>query len=151
MSMGNEGAELPIGRALWDTVQALHKEFDAELSRVGGSRPVWFVLLALCSGPVGSQRELAERVGIQDATLTHHLTAMEASGTIRRFRSPENRRVHRIEITRSGEELFEKLKEAAADFDSRIRRGVPEADIATVRRTLERFVANAGQTVSDPV
>lgn len=149
--MANEGAEPPIGRALWDTVQALHKEFDTELSRVGGSRPVWFVLLALCSGPVGSQRELAERVGIQDATLTHHLTAMEASGTIRRFRSPENRRVHRIEITKSGEELFEKLRAAAAAFDRRMLQGVPEADVATVRRTLQRFVANAGQSVGDPV
>ena len=115
------------------------------------SRPVWFVLLALYSGPVGSQRELAERVGIQDATLTHHLTAMEASSLIRRFRSPENRRVHHIEITKSGAKLFEKLREAAADFDRRMRLGVTEAEVATVRRTLARFVANASQTVHDPV
>src|SRR5690606_18306040 len=87
--MGNEGMEMPIGRVLWDTVQALHREFDAQLARAGGSRPVWFILLALCSGPVASQRELAERVGIQDATLTHHLATLEAAGVIRRFRSPE--------------------------------------------------------------
>ena len=149
--MGDEGRETPIGRALWDAVQVLHKEFDSALARVGGSRPVWFILLALCSGPVGSQRELAERVGIQDATLTHHLTAMEGAGLIRRFRSPENRRVHKIEITKQGEALFATLRDAAKEFDGRIRRGVPEADIATVRATLERFVANAGQPAYDPV
>ncbi len=142
--------EMPIGRVLWDTVQALHREFDAQLARAGGSRPVWFILLALCSGPVASQRELAERVGIQDATLTHHLATLEAAGVIRRFRSPENRRVHRIEITKDGVALFQRLRDAAAAFDGRMRQGVPDSEVSALRAVLKRFVANVTEPVNDP-
>jgi len=141
--MGDEPTKVPIGRALWDAVQFLHREFDEVLAREGGSRPVWFVLLALCSGPVTSQRDIAEKVGIQDATLTHHLSAMEEAGLIRRYRAPEDRRVQKIELTEAGWELFGRLSRAARDFDERIRRGVPDEDIDLVRRTLERLVANA--------
>ena len=36
--------------------------------------------ISLKSGQLASQRELAEAVGIQGATLTHHLNAMESAG-----------------------------------------------------------------------
>jgi|GEM_PF-2180637 len=134
--------ERPIGRFLWDVVTAMSKEFDEELARVGGSRPVWFVLLALCTSPASSQREVAERVGVQDATLTHHLSALEQAGYVKRYRAPEDRRVHRIELTPAGEELFDRLSQAAASFDERLRRGVSDAELATVRSVLTRMLAN---------
>jgi MarR family transcriptional regulator for hemolysin len=135
--------EQPIGRYLWDVVTAMSREFDAELARAGGSRALWFVLIALCDHPGASQREIAERVGVQDATLTHHLNAMEEAGLIRRYRPPEDRRVQRIELTAEGMALFRRLSETAAAFDRRLRRGVPDEEIARLRETLARLLANA--------
>ncbi len=140
----------PIGRALWDAVQVLHREFDAVLAREGGSRPVWFILLALGSGPASSQREIAERVGVQGATLTHHLHAMEEAGLVRRFRPPEDRRVQQIELTPAGRALSQRLGRAASAFDAKIRAGIPEAEIEQMRRTLGRLVTNASDRPGYP-
>jgi DNA-binding transcriptional MocR family regulator len=47
-----------------------------------------------------NQRQIAESIGIQGATLTHHLNAMEADGVVTRRRDPTNRRVHVVEPPR---------------------------------------------------
>ncbi|HEX6946275.1 MAG TPA: MarR family transcriptional regulator [Acidimicrobiia bacterium] len=149
--MGNPDGETPIGRYLWDVVTAISREFEATLAEAGGSRPLWFVLLALIDHPGASQREIAERVGVQDATLTHHLNAMEEAGLIRRYRASEDRRVQRIELTTEGHALFDRVRTAAMDFDRRLREGVPEEDLALLRETLSRMLANvAGKTRVDP-
>ncbi len=142
VAVGDRPTEMPIGRFLWDVVTALSREFDAELARAGGSRAMWFVLLALADHPGASQREIAEKVGVQDATLTHHLAAMEESGLIRRYRAPEDRRVQRIELTEEGTALFRRLAKTARAFDERLRRGVPDDEIARTKDTLARLLAN---------
>ncbi|MEJ7721620.1 MAG: helix-turn-helix domain-containing protein [Ilumatobacteraceae bacterium] len=46
----------------------------------GGSLTTWQVLLSVKAGGHGKQRELARALGIEDATLTHHLNRMERPG-----------------------------------------------------------------------
>ena len=82
-------AQTPIGMELAGVARDVGRAFDAALAREGGSRPMWLVLLSLKSRPTANQRELAAAVGIQDATLTHHLNGMEAEGLLTRRR--ENR------------------------------------------------------------
>src|SRR5215472_5759337 len=92
----------PLGLALAQAAKAVSQAFEADLARAGGSGPVWLVLLSLKTRPVRNQRELAEAVGIREATLTHHLNAMDTAGLITRRRDPANRRVHLVEITEAG-------------------------------------------------
>jgi MarR family transcriptional regulator for hemolysin len=103
---------------------------------------MWLVLLSVKSSQLGNQRELAEAIGIRGATLTHHLNAMETNGLLIRRRDPENRRVHLVELTDSGEALFLALRTAAVAFDRRIRRGIDEAELAVAARVLESLRAN---------
>jgi MarR family transcriptional regulator, transcriptional regulator for hemolysin len=118
------------------------RAFDAALAAADGSLPAWLVLISLKSRRLASQRELAGMVGIQDATLTHHLNAMEASGLVTRSRDPGNRRVHVVEITPAGEELFTRLREAATAFDRQLRSGLTDEDIARFEGVLDRLHAN---------
>ena len=67
---------------------------------------MWLVLLNLKANPRGSQRQIAEAIGVTEATLTHHLNAMDSDGLITRRRDPANRRVHLLELTESGEATF---------------------------------------------
>ncbi|MGH9057132.1 MAG: MarR family winged helix-turn-helix transcriptional regulator, partial [Acidimicrobiales bacterium] len=62
------------------------RAFDDALAEAGGSLPVWLVLLNLKINPSASQRELAEAVGVREATVTHHLNAMENDGLVTRRR-----------------------------------------------------------------
>lgn len=134
--------EAPIGRVLWEAVNQIHRTFDDALARAGGSRSAWFILLALKERPTANQREIAADVGIQEATLTHHLAAMERDGLVARRRDPENRRVHLIELTRDGEDAFLRLRDAAVEFDRCLRSGVPDAEIDQMRTTLNKLLAN---------
>ena len=136
-------AEPPIGLLLSRVAKDAGRAFDDALAESGGSAPTWQILLALKTRKVANQRELAEAIGIRGATLTHHLNAMEESGLLTRRRDPDNRRVHLVELTRAGDAMFLRLAGAARDFDERLRTGLSERDLATLRHLLSKLHANA--------
>jgi MarR family transcriptional regulator, transcriptional regulator for hemolysin len=132
----------PIGLTLARTAKAVSRAFDARLTEAGASLPVWLVLLSLRTRRLGTQRELAEAVGIQGATLTHHLNAMEDAGLLTRRRDPSNRRVHLVELTAEGEALFDRLRAAAMAHDERIRAGLTSEEVDRLTELLDRIRDN---------
>src|SRR3954447_20549334 len=84
----------PIGLQLARTAKVVSGAFDDALVEAGGSLPTWLVLVSLKTGRHRMQRDLAEAVGVEGPTLTHHLNRMEADGLVTRTRDPENRRTH---------------------------------------------------------
>jgi MarR family transcriptional regulator for hemolysin len=132
----------PIGLALTRTSRAVSRAFDARLVEAGGTLPIWLVLLNLMTRRVANQRELAEAVGIQGATLTHHLNGMESAGLLTRRRDPDNRRVHVVELTEAGTALFHRLRSAAVEHDRHIRQGFSDEDEARFYELLLRMRGN---------
>jgi MarR family transcriptional regulator for hemolysin len=132
----------PIGLTLARTAKIISRAFDDALAAAGGSTPVWLILISLKTQPTSNQRELATAVGIQGATLTHHLNAMEADGLITRRRDPANRRVHQVRLTEQGEALFYRLATAARTHDQRLRADLEDEEIATLERLLGRLRDN---------
>ncbi|MGW0228129.1 MarR family winged helix-turn-helix transcriptional regulator [Actinopolymorpha singaporensis] len=141
----------PIGVQLTNTARAVSRAFDAALAAAGGSLPTWQVLLALKTRSTANQRELAAAVGIQGATLTHHLNGMEADGLLTRRRDPANRRVHLVELTDEGEAAFRRLRDVAVAHDRRLRAGLDDRELEVVRGVLARMLANVteGTTAGD--
>jgi MarR family transcriptional regulator for hemolysin len=133
----------PVGLRLAAAAKAVSRAFDEEMAAAGGSMAIWQVLIAVKSRQTGNQRELAASMGIQGATLTHHLNGMEKSGLVTRARNPENRRVHAVELTSAGEELFLRLREVAFGFNHRLRDGLADEDLDRFEHVLDRLVANA--------
>ena len=136
-------ASLPLGLHLARAARDITRAFDDALAEVGGSQPIWLVLISLKTRRLASQRELADAVGIREATLTHHLNAMDASGLITRRRDPENRRVHLVELTPAGDETFFRMRKAALAFNARLRAGFEEEELAEFERVLDRLRGNA--------
>jgi MarR family transcriptional regulator for hemolysin len=135
-------ARQPLGLHLTRVSRAISRAFDDALAQAGGSLPVWLVMISLKRGQPSSQRELAEAVGIQGATLTHHLNAMESAGLVTRRRDPANRRLHVVELTADGDALFFRLRDAAAAFDEQLRTGLSEQDIVLLETLLARLRDN---------
>ena len=135
-------ARTPIGLELARAARAVSRAFDDALAEAGGSLPVWLVLLNLKTRQLSKQRDLAEAVGVREATLTHHLNAMDRQGLVTRTRDPANRRVHVVELTPAGEAAFIRLAEAATAFDRKLRDGLTDAD-------LDGLVAQLGQLASN--
>ena len=139
---------VPIGLRLNQAARAIGRAFDEALAEAGGSLPVWLILLNLKIRRPGTQRELAEAVGIREATLTHHLNAMDAAGLITRTRDAGNRRIQLVQLTEAGETAFLRLRQAAVAFDEQLRAGVAEAEIATLTTLLTRLTANVAEPES---
>jgi MarR family transcriptional regulator for hemolysin len=132
----------PIGRDLARTAKVVAQHFDAALAAEGGSQAVWMVLISLKTNPLANQREVARVAGIQGATLTHHLNALERAGLVTRRRDADNRRIHVLELTDAGEALFGRLAKAATAFDRQLQAGVTTHELATVRRVFAAFRHN---------
>jgi MarR family transcriptional regulator, transcriptional regulator for hemolysin len=140
---------VPLGVALARTAKAASAAFDQEMTRAGGSLAIWQVLLSLKTSRGSSQREMADSMGIQGATLTHHLNGMEAAGLVTRRRDPENRRVHIVELTEAGERLFERLRDVAVAFDARLRTGLTPEQLTGFTHVLDTLARNVGAEWSD--
>ncbi len=137
---------VPIGLRLNQAARTVERAFDEALAEAGGTLPVWLVLLNLKIRKPANQRELAEAVGVREATLTHHLNTMDARGLITRAREATNRRVQVVTLTEAGEEAFLRLRDAAIAFDTRLRTGLTDADLATLSTLLAHIAANATPT-----
>jgi MarR family transcriptional regulator, transcriptional regulator for hemolysin len=140
-------ARPPIGLHLTSAARSVSRAFDDVLGEAGGSLPVWLVLINLKGNIRANQREIAEAMGISEATLTHHLNFMESEGLVARRRDPTNRRVHLIDLTTTGEETFVRLRYAAMAFDRRLRHGITERETSQLHDLLTRLVANIAPAV----
>ena len=141
---------VPIGLRLNQTARAVGRAFDEALAEAGGSLPVWLILLNLTTRRPATQRKLAEAVGIREATLTHHLNAMDADGLITRTRDTANRRVQVVTLTDKGNQAFLALRAAAVAFDARLRAGLDDAEEATLAALLARLSANVAAPGETP-
>lgn len=142
--------QTPIGLQLTRTARVVSRAFDDALARAGGSLPVWLVLLNVKIEQQANQRRLAQAIGVSEATLTHHLGAMERDGLLVRRRDPSNRRNHIVELTTPGEAAFTRLAAAARAFDQQLRASLKPADIATLRALFDRLCRNVGASQTGP-
>ena len=126
------------------TARVVERAFDEALGEAGGTLPVWLILLNLKIRKPANQRELAEAVGVREATLTHHLNAMDARGLVTRTRDAANRRVQVVALTEAGEVAFARQRDTAIAFDAKLRAGLADADLATLSTLLGHLAANAG-------
>src|SRR6202167_6239829 len=131
---------LPIGLRLAQAARAVERAFD----EAAGTLRVWLILLNLKIRKPANQRELAEAVGVREATLTHHLNAMDARGLLTRTRDAANRRVHVVALTEAGDVAFVRMRDTAMAFDAKLRAGLADADLATLSTLLGQLAANAG-------
>jgi MarR family transcriptional regulator for hemolysin len=132
----------PIGLEVTRTGRVLSRALDDALVEVGGSLPVWLVLTTVKGSAHTRQRDIAAAIGLEDATLTHHLNRMEGDGLIARHRDPANRRNQVVALTAEGEALFERMLTTVIDFDTRLRRGLRAPDLEQLRTLLGRLRAN---------
>jgi MarR family transcriptional regulator, transcriptional regulator for hemolysin len=135
---------VPIGLRLNQAARIVERAFGEALGEAGGTLPVWLILLNLKIRKPTNQRELAEAVGVREATLTHHLNAMDVSGLVTRTRDASNRRVQVVALTEAGETAFVRLRDTAIVFDAKLRAGLSDADLATLSTLLGHLAANVG-------
>jgi MarR family transcriptional regulator for hemolysin len=120
------------------THKAMSGELDRRLAAAGGSLSTWIVLREALEGDL-SQRELAERMGIEGPTLVRHLDRLEAGGLIERRRDTQDRRVIRIMVTPAGRDMVHALLGVAESTEGEIRALFTDKEYDVLTRALERL------------
>jgi DNA-binding MarR family transcriptional regulator len=96
----------------------LNREADATLEQYGLNHGEWKVLAALWragSGEPLSPGELAKVEELSSGAMTNRLDRLEQSGYIRRVADLVDRRSIRVELTKKGQQIWEKTVAAQAE------------------------------------
>jgi MarR family transcriptional regulator, transcriptional regulator for hemolysin len=131
-----------VGRELALVAKTLRARFEARLAEAGASFPAWAVLSCAIAEEGLSQRELAERIGIEGATLTKHLDRLEADGLIVRQRDSADRRIVRVSPTFAAHRLHRRLAAVAGGLNADLVAGLSPEEVGCLRRLLAQLMIN---------
>src|SRR6266852_7527622 len=98
-----------VGRLLWLTAKESREGLERRLQAAGGSMATWLILHALEDQEGNHQRELAEHLCLEGATVTRHLDRLEAEGLIERRPDALDRRGTCVYSTPAGRRTLKKL------------------------------------------
>jgi DNA-binding MarR family transcriptional regulator len=107
--------------------------------------PMWRVLAVLLHH--GPQRigDLAGLTSIEISTLSRLLSTLQRRRLLGRKRARNDARVVMVALTERGIALTESLIPAATELESSLVDGLEPAEIAVLKRTLDRLYANVRQ------
>lgn len=103
-------------------------------------------LLALYEQDGLSQRELCERVRIEQPTMANTLQRMERDGLIRRLPDPADGRRSAVVLTERALGLEDDLVGAARNINSEATQNIAEDELAAFMATLARIIGNLEDT-----
>lgn len=99
-------------------------------------------LLALYEQDGLTQRELCDRVRIEQATMAKTLQRMERDGLVRCEPDAQDRRRIRVHLTEKARRLRPRLTAAGHAVNAAATRGLTDAEIETYRNLVRRLTAN---------
>jgi MarR family transcriptional regulator for hemolysin len=128
-----------LGRQLAVTSKLLRELFDAQLADEGSSLTNWIVLRNASRGAPLSQRELADRLGLEAPTLVPQLDRLEREGLIARRRDRRDRRVVRIDVTDEGLDHLRRLAHVADRHEAAVSAVLSTDEDRVLREALAKL------------
>src|SRR5271154_4412947 len=100
--------------ALHATSRAWRQALDRRLRYLGVSQASWMTIAvaAKAAAPL-SQSELADRLGVEGATMVSMVDRLVKAGLVAREASSTDRRIKRVVLTAAGVAIYEKVKTEA--------------------------------------
>ncbi len=138
-----------LGLVLFGTARAWRTKLDQRLRPLGLSQGKWRTLIHLSQGGDNlTQKEIAERMGIEEPTLAGLLNRLQHDGWIKRRESPNDRRCKTIHLQRGSKPVLEKIFNTAHDLRTELIEDIPQRDLETCIRVLSRIRQKAEQPVN---
>jgi MarR family transcriptional regulator, transcriptional regulator for hemolysin len=132
-----------IGFIVNRAAKAFVKALDTELrENVGVTFGQWKVIVMLANQNGLTQKEIADRLGLEGPTLIPIIDKMEQEGLLVRKVDPDDRRNNRIYRTEKADELWDRMIECALRIREVSLRGIPEQDINIMKKVLEKIAEN---------
>ena len=131
-------AEEHFSALLHSTARAWRLAVDRRLRDLGVSQAGWLAIAMVARTPVPlSQIELAQRVGVEGASMVTMLDRLAREGLVVRVPSAADRRVKHIELTAAGHALYGKVRTQADAVRRELLRDVDPAKLKVATEVLE--------------
>ena len=133
-----------ISRVSLAVTSALKKGFaDAGVEKV---RPAYLcVMMSLWEEDGLKVIELGKKAGLEPSTMTGLLDRMERDGLVSRTMDPRDRRVLRIYLNETGQNVRDPILKVIDDVLADVFAGIPEEDISHTKNLLRHVLANANE------
>ncbi len=140
MSSANLSATDEFGLLLFSTARAWRNRLDERLRPLGLTQGKWRTLIHLSqAGDNLTQKELAERMGIEEPTLAGLLDRLQEDGWIKRRESLNDRRCKIVHLQRRSKAVLDEIFSAAHQLRDELIEDVPQRDLETCMRVLARI------------
>lgn len=94
-----------------------------------------------------NQKELSLRCHMDTTTMSRNIDNLEKLGLLKRETNPESRRSVIICLTEKGREKALNIREMFIDFESILRKDIPEEDMEFFRRILTKICENLEENI----
>jgi len=132
-----------IGFLINRTAKGYIKALDSQLrEKVGVTIGQWKVLVMLVDQDGLTQKEIADRLGLDGATLIPIIDKMEDERLVVRKVDSRDRRNNRIYRTDRADALWDKMVQCASDIKEISLKGISDESIKILRDTLENIWQN---------
>jgi MarR family transcriptional regulator for hemolysin len=126
--------------ALHNTSRAWRQALDRRLKFLGVSQASWMTIaVAARSRWPLSQSELADKLGVEGATMVAMVDRLVKAGLVSREPSAADRRVKRVVLSDAGNLLYDKVKTEAAAFRKELLADFDPKDLLVATELLERI------------
>jgi len=138
-----------FGQVLFGTARAWRTKLDQRLRPLGLSQGKWRTLIHLSQGGNKlTQKEIAERMGIEGPTLAGLLDRLQEDGWVERGGSPNDRRCKMVHLQRRSKAVLEKIFNTAHELRHELIDNVSRDDLQTCIRVLDQIRSKAEQSTN---
>src|SRR6185436_8048766 len=135
-----------FGLLLFGTARAWRTKLDQRLRPLGLSQGKWRTLMHLSQGGNKlTQKEIAERMGIEGATLAGLLDRLQDDGWVERRGSAADRRCKTVHLQRRSKAVLDKIFNTAHELRGELVEDISRSDLETCIRVLDRIRKKAEQ------
>jgi len=133
-----------ISRSMLAVTSLLKKGFANE--GINTIKPAYLgVLLSLWNEDGLKANELGKRAGLEPSTMTGLLDRMERDGLVKRKPDPNDRRAHRIHLTKEGVDTEVSATKVVSSILEKAFSTIVEKDIETTKNVLRTILLNCGK------
>ena len=124
--------------ALHSTSRSWRQAVDRKLKYLGVSQASWMTIAiaAKARSPL-SQSELADKLGVEGATMVAMIDRLVKSGLVYREASTTDRRVKRVILTPAGLKIYDKVKTEALALRKDLLANIDQKKLLIVTELLE--------------
>ncbi len=127
-----------FAHALHGAARSWRQAIDRRLKYLGMSQASWMTItVAAKESRSLSQSELADRLGVEGATMVAMIDRLVKAGLVLREPSTVDRRIKHVVVTAAGQDLYEAVKAEAAAVRKELLAGIDPHKLEAATEVLE--------------